>query len=291
TNNIIYLCETTSTKRLFFLGSIGSCTASFGIFIASSIATIFYEIFSSTYLSLWGWRLAYSISLLIGVTTYLMRRNMEETTVFQEIVNKKRIINNPILDSYKSQRKDYLIAFGLTLLPATAFNYVFMFLPNYLISSLGTNASKALSDNSISLLFRLSIIPILGIIADKIGGIKIARLASILFLILSIPLFYSIIYPSFFTTISIYLFAILTTLNAATTPGLLMKMLKPETRSTIFSFTFNCCFGIFGGIVPFISFLLINETGSKMASVYYLMFAALITFVATFFFKGNRGYE
>lgn len=87
------------------------------------------------------------------------------------------------------------------------------------------------------------------------------------------------------STISIYVFALLTTLNAATTPGLLLEILKPETRCTIFSLTFNVCFGIFGGITPVIIFLLVDKIESKMAPIYYLVFAAFITLVATFLFN------
>ena len=157
-------------------------------------------------------------------------------------------------------------------------------------SILGFNATSVLGDNSLSLLIRLFIIPFLGLAADKIGGIKIARLSCILFLFLSFPLFYGIVYSKF-TPIFVYSFALLTTLNAATTPGLLVELLKPETRCTILSFTFNFCFGVFGGIVPVISFLLVSEIGSKMASVYYLMFAAVITLIATFFFKKRQAYD
>jgi MHS family proline/betaine transporter-like MFS transporter len=290
-NNIIYLCETTKPKHLYFLGSIGSCTGSFGIFLASTVASFWYKIFLLPDLLSWGWRIAFAMALPIGVVTYLMRKKMLETPIFQEMVKIKALSDNPILDSYKSQRKDYLIAFGLVFLPSVAFYYIFMFLPNYLSNILKFDASKVLGDNSLSLLARLFIIPILGLVADKIGGIKIARLSCILFLLLSFPLFYATTYYPNFTTISVYIFALLTTLNAATTPGLLMELLKPKTRCTIFSFTFNFCFGVFGGIVPVFGFFLINRFNSNIAPIYYLIFASLVTLIATFFFKKSRIYE
>lgn len=283
-NNIIYLCETTKKNNLYFIGSIGSCTGSLGILFASIIAALWYAVFTPQNMSTWGWRLAFSISLIIGMTAFLMRRNMEETSVFRD-VKQTTSVRNPIYDSCKLQWKDYLLSFGVTFLPATAFYYIFMFLPSFLSGILNHNPSKILGDNFLSLLMRLFIIPIVGFFADKIGGIKIARFSCILFILLSVPLSYSILYASPFSIISIYIFALLTTLNAATTPGLLMEILKPETRCTIFSFTFNVCFGIFGGITPVISFLLIDKIRSRMAPIYYLVFAALITLVATFFFN------
>ena len=72
-------------------------------------------------------------------------------------------------------------------------------------------------DNSLSLLIRLFIIPIIGVTADKIGGIKIAN-CLVFYLLLSFPCFMESCIILFLATIAIYLLALLTTLNAATTP-------------------------------------------------------------------------
>ncbi len=287
-NNIVYLCESIKSKQTYFFGSLGSCTASFGIFLASIIVTFWYMIFSHHALLVWGWRIAFSLSLLIGIAIYIIRKNMNETPIFKNILKNKAIIKNPIKDSFKSQWKICINAIGLTFLPATAFYYVFMFLPTYL-NNLGINASKISNDSSLSLLLRLLIIPLIGILADKIGGIKIARLSCISFLLFSFPLFYGLNYFPSNANYFLIGFALLTTMNAGTTPGLLMEMLNPQTRCTIFSFTFNFCFGVFGGIVPFISFLLVKKLNNEIASIYYLVFASIVTFIATFFFKkGNK---
>lgn len=283
-NNIVYLCETSKKNHLYFFGSVGSCTGSFGILFSSVVTAICYSIFTTQTMLIWGWRLAFSISLIIGVIAFLMRKDMEETLVFQK--RKPNISkSNPIYLSYKNQWKDYILCIGIIFLPATAFYYVFLFLPNFLSSFLNYNSSDVLSENSLSLLIRLFLIPLIGYFADRIGGIKIARLSCLLFILLSLPLLYNILYFPKLFLFSLYFFALLTTLNAATTPGLLMEILKPEARCTIFSFSFNLCFGIFGGITPVISFLLIDKIGNKMAPSYYLVFAAIITFTATLYFN------
>ncbi|HAU1484908.1 TPA: MFS transporter, partial [Legionella pneumophila] len=290
TNNIVYLCETTNQSRTYFIGSIGSCTGSFGIFLASSIATIWYKIFSSQDLLGWGWRLAFALSSIFGIIVYFLRRNMKETPIFQSIINNNSCVKNPIFKSFQSNFKDYLLSFGLIFLPATSFYYVFMFLPNFLDDILKMKAGEVFGDNSLSLFLRLLIIPLLGLAADKIGGIKIARLSCVLFLFTSYPLFSLIANSSTKSGVFFFAFAMLTTLNAATTPGLLINLLKPETRCTMLSFTFNLCFGVFGGIVPIISLVLITQFDNKAAPIFYLMFAALITFITTFFCKRESIY-
>ncbi len=288
-NNIVYLCETTNPTRTYFIGSIGSCTGSLGIFLASSVAAICYSKFSSQDLLVWGWRLAFAFSAVFGIVIYLLRINMKETPVFQALINNKLSVKNPVFQSFRSNFKDYLIAFGLIFLPATAFYYVFIFLPNFLDSILNMNSEKIFTDNALSLFLRLLIIPLLGFIADKIGGIKIARLSCVLFLFTSYPLFF-LISNSAKSGFFFFIFALLTTLNAATTPGLLMNLLKPEIRCTMLSFTFNLCFGVFGGLVPIISLILITQFNNKAASVFYLMFTALITLITTFFYQKKSIY-
>lgn len=281
-NNIVYLCERTPRKHLFFTGSIGSCTGSTGIMLASLISAGCYSIFNHEMLYLWGWRLAFSISIFIGVISYFMRRNMEETEVFRNI--QKDDYKNLIYSTYKYQWQDYLTALGLTFLPATAFYFVFMFLPNFIAKQQGSH-ENILGDNSISLLLRILIIPIVGFIADKTSGRIIAIIASIAFILLSAPLFYNIACTAKISNTALYIFALLTSLNAGTTPGLLIELLKPETRCIIFSVSFNICFGIFGGITPVICFLLTDKFQGSLAPIFYLILAAIITLTTAFCLK------
>lgn len=286
-NNIVYLCENTSKKHLYFIGSIGSCSGSLGILLASTVATICYLFFSHEALMIYGWRLAFSFSIILGITTFFMRRKINETSTFLNTYFRMRN-QNPIIDSYQYQIKDYFLSFGITFLPATAFYFIFMFLPNALISTTNISNTKVLENSSSSLLARLMLIPLIGYLADQVGGIKIARTSCLLFLALSLPLFYSAIHFPNVSIYCLYAFAIITTLNAVSTPGLLMELLKPETRCTIFSLSFNICFGIFGGITPVICFFLLNKTNSKITPIFYLLFAAFVTLLAIFFFEKRK---
>jgi MHS family proline/betaine transporter-like MFS transporter len=287
-NNIIYLCESTEQKHIYFWGSLGSCSSSFGIFLASTVAAGCYTLFTHSSLESIGWRLAFGLSSILGLITFFMRKNMQETHVFQNVHRKNKTIKNPILISCRYQWRKYLLALGLTVLPAVAFNYSFVFLPSFLSTSFQIYAGDTLDSNSISLLARLFIIPIIGLIADKIGGIAVSRLSCVLFIILSYPLLMGIMNDFTNGKVIYYAFTLLTVLNAGSTPGLLIELLAPETRSTILSFTLNISFGMIGGVVPLACFLINDEFGSTMASVYFLILAAFITLIATFFFKRDN---
>ena len=283
-NNIIYLCETTSNKYRYFMGSLGSCSASIGILIASLAAGKTFDIFQNSNSLMWGWRISFALSLLLGTLTFFMRKNMQETPVFELSKANNSVLVNPLSTSFKLHWQTYLVAAGLTFMPATAFYFVFLFLPTY-FSDLGYNHSIILAENSFSLLLRLFLIPTLGLAADKFGGLKLIRFSSILFLMLTYPLLYAVFSGAIQIGIVLYIFGLLTTLNAATLPGLLMNLIKPETRSTIVSFTLNLCFGVFGGVVTAVCFLIWHESHNKLSPAYYMIFASGVTLFTTFFLK------
>ena len=121
-NNIIFLCESSSPNQTYFQGSIGACTGSIGILCASLIASIFLT-FSNTDLINWAWRLPFALSLLLGILTYFLRLNLKETQIYQNLNHS----HNLGVSKQKPLYSDYLIAIGITYLPATAFYFIFMF--------------------------------------------------------------------------------------------------------------------------------------------------------------------
>lgn len=284
-NNIVYLCESASIKNRYFMGSIGACTGSLGILTASTLAAFFYAFMSTTELTHYGWRIAFALSAALGIVTFYLRKNLTETAIFQTLENPQN--TNPIIESIRSQKCDYLKAIGLVSFSATTFYFLFMFLPNYANNVLGIHAAKAFGNNSFSLLSRLLMIPFIGFITDKIGGLIMMRISCILFIIFSLPLFYLMVHHKETFFYCAYLLALLSTLNAASAPGILMDLLKPNTRCTIFSFTFNLCFGVFGGIVPVIGFYLANTFKFPTAPIYYLILSGIITLTVSFFVKNG----
>jgi len=282
-NNIVYLCESASEKRKYFFGSIGASTGSMGIFLGSSTAALFYAMFSHQHLLNLGWRIAFGSSLIAGITIYFLRRKLKEESLYVNQIN-------PIVESFKYQKSDYLKVFGLTYLSATSYYFIFVFLPNFASHNLSLHPKDTFTDNAFALLTHLLITISLGLMTDKIGGIIMTRIASILFIFLSFPIFYLLIQSPSHFIYCVYLFSILSSLNAASLAGLLVNILKRTTRCTVFSFSFNLCFGVFGGITPLVCFYMAEKSHHLITPVFYLIFSAIITFVTSFFIKNGLQY-
>lgn len=280
--NMVYMCESSTTKR-YFLGSLASCTGSFGIFIASVVSSFVYWYYPLAFVESYGWRLAFSLSVILGVLAYNMRKNMTETLDYSQLKKKEAVSRTPILDALKKDWSSCLVALCLLFLHATTFYAVFTFMPALLSAENTSVPGMALKYISLFLFFRLFIIPVVGLLAEKLGGKTMMRISALSFILFSYPLF-SLISRSEFpgSIIALALFAFLTTLNAGVVPGLLTEMLPVRTRYTTFSFAFNAGFGVFGGLAPLVLQYIVKNSDSNNAA-FYLMLSGVVALIGTFF--------
>ena len=250
--------------------------ASFGIFLASLASALVYSFYDDEAIGQYGWRLAFAGAILFGIVSFKMRQNLSETIVFKRL--RTNIPYVPIFAAIQTSWKEILEAAGIICLHATSFYMLFMFLPTYLNKYLNLPMSTSYINNSIILLVRICLIPVIGSIADKIGGKRILLYSSLFFMFMSYPLF-KIIITDIYTlrSFAIIILSLMTALNAATVPGLLMKSLPLKTRYISFSLVMNICFVIFGGLVPTLVLLMVDYFKLLIAPSFYLIFCSLIT--------------
>lgn len=273
--NIVYLCES-SIKWRYFWGSIGSCTGSFGIILASTVATTFYNLFSQRFMYDYGWRIAFLLSVPLGIIAFIIRLNLSESPEYYAGAAKQ----NPIIESFKHHKKTLLTCLGLIYLHATSFYFVFMFLPIFLNQVRQLKESAALLNNTAFLILHLCFIPLFGLIIKRMGGLKSMTYIALLFSISIIPIFYFLAFGSKNEIfVSLLLLSIMTAINAAIIPGLLSEIIPNKVRYTILALVFNVGFGVFGGITPFLGLLLVDKTRSIMAPGIYLTITAIVTFI------------
>ncbi len=281
--NIVYLCES-STKWKYFWGSIGSCSGSLGIILASGVASIFYAYFSPEFMFSYGWRIAFLLSIPLGVIATIMRFSMSESPEFH--LDKSF---NPLMTSLKYHKKTFFYCLGLIYLHATSFYFVFMFLPVFLIQIRHLPESAALLNNTGFLILHLLLIPVFGVIVNFTNGFKSIMTISLIFILTTLPIFYWIAYGSANQLLlSLFIFSITTSFNAAVIPGLLSQLIISKVRYTILSFVFNVGFGVFGGIMPFLGLLIIEKTGNIMSPAIYLTFVSFVTFLVGYYFLSSR---
>jgi MHS family proline/betaine transporter-like MFS transporter len=271
-----FLAEHVPHRRGFFaswqVASQGLTTV-----LAAIFGTVLTSSLTPDQLMSWGWRVPFVFGLLIGPIAYYIRSNVDETPEFLAA----QTTTSPLRDTFAGHKTRLLIAIGIVVLGTVA-TYLVLFMPTYGVKQLGLPPSVAFSAVVLTGLIQMVGSPFVGHLSDKIGRTGLMLVSAGLMLVLIYPAFaWLVAQPSAGTLIAVQVaMGVVVTGYFAALPGLLSEIFPVATRTTGMSLAYNIAVTIFGGFGPFIIAWLIRATGEKVAPSFYLMFAALLSFIA-----------
>jgi len=237
-------------KRGFYTSMVPASTA-LGLLTGSLMAAGLFKILSPEDMQTYGWRLPFLLALPLGVIGLYIRLKLEDTPKFIALSKQRHVETVPVRELFTSYRRQIIIAFGVTCLNAVGFYLILTYMPTYLATEMGVNESQAFLAASISLATYIAFIFLMGILSDRYGRKTALITASILFMLLTVPLFSMLSGASFFTIVLIQIaFGALLTINDGTLPCFLSEIFPTRVRYSGFAFSFNSANALFGGTAP-----------------------------------------
>ena len=173
----------------------------------------------------------------------------------------------------------------LIVCATSAYYVVLLYMPTYAKAQLGLPLAGASLAQMLALGWMIALIPLFGMLSDRIGRRPVIGAAALGFFLLPYPLFAWVqAQPSFGRLLGLQLtmcgvVAILATGPLSTT---LAEQFPTRVRSTGMAIAYNFAVMLFGGFAPFIITWLIRETGSRSAPAFYIMFGAAAGLAASF---------
>lgn len=246
--SIVYIIEANENRR-YFNGSLGSCTGTLGILLATLTAYTTFKFFDTAAIHAYIWRWVFASQILFVSFNLYLRLKAKENKAYldakQQIQHKKEYFN-----LIKQNKKLLLYGMGLIILHASSFFISFMYFPIYLKDRFGVLESSYLPFLSLLMLIRLIFIPFIGLIADKyLIATKIYKLSCILFMIVPFLILIALTRENY---LLIYIIGFLTVLNSGTIPGLLSKFIPINIRYIFMSLIYNVSFGFASGVIPIV---------------------------------------
>jgi MFS family permease len=116
----------------------------------------------------WGWRIPFLLSFFVLVVAYLVRRNMPETPVFNEIRQKHEVARFPVLMLLRNYWTDVLRVIVCALI-ATVSTATAVFALGYATSKFGVPKSTMLWAGVLGNVGALIIQPLWALLADRVG--------------------------------------------------------------------------------------------------------------------------
>ena len=154
-----------------------------------------------------------------------------------------------------------------------------VFMPAYAIKELHLPQSVGFTAAVLAAALQTLVVPLVGLLVDKVGQIPIMIGAAILFAVTAYPAFVLLGANASLLVLVLMVcwLGLLKSFFSGALPSLMAKVFPTSTRVTGMSLSYNISVPIFGGFAPFIAQSLVSLTGSKLAPSYYMMATALLS--------------
>ena len=236
----------------------------------------------------WGWRIPFLFGLIIGPVGLYIRRRLGETEAFLEAraaAKEKDGLGRTVA----IHLKEIVVGIGHFSGQAISLYVILLYMPTFATTQLHLPLSEAFTAQSIGLVCFTLLIPLFGALSDRIGRKPIFIGSLVLYLSVAYPLFFWVYASPSFGNLLIMQIVLGSLLGAFSGPfaTALAEQFPTRMRASGLGIVANLATMAFGGFAPFFATWLIEATGSSIAPVFYVMFGAAMSLVATFFLEDH----
>ena len=137
----------------------------------------------------WGWRVAFLASIvLVGIGMYI-RLQILETPAFTRVREAHEEARIPFTELLRTQPKELILGMGLRWVEGLVFNAYGVFAISYIAGQLELTRGTALTGVTIAAAFGVVLVPVYGLLSDRLGRRVIYSVGTALFGLFAFPSF------------------------------------------------------------------------------------------------------
>ncbi|ASN84046.1 MFS transporter [Pectobacterium versatile] len=270
----VFVAEHVPRARIGF--ACGTLTAglTMGILLGSLIATLLNTVLTPEQMSGGGWRLPFFIGGVFGLIAMYLRRWLQETPIFMEMREQKKLAEElPLKSVVLNHKRAVVVSMLLTWLLSACIVVVILMAPTYLQKVYGIPAALALQANCLATIALMVGCVGAGLLVDRFGASKLFIVGSLSLAACS-WFFYSSAASS--TTLLFVSYAIvgLSVGVVGGVPYVMVRAFPAAVRFSGISFSYNVSYAIFGGLTPVFVTLIMKAT--PMAPAFYVLTLAAV---------------
>ncbi|MFJ5458064.1 MFS transporter [Pectobacterium sp. CHL-2024] len=270
----VFVAEHVPRARIGF--ACGTLTAglTMGILLGSLIATLLNTVLTPEQMSGGGWRLPFFIGGVFGLVAMYLRRWLQETPIFMEMREQKKLAEElPLKSVVLNHKRAVVVSMLLTWLLSACIVVVILMAPTYLQKVHGIPAALALQANCLATIALMVGCVGAGLLVDRFGASKLFIVGSLLLAACS-WFFYSSAASSTTLLFVSYAIVALSVGVVGGVPYVMVRAFPAAVRFSGISFSYNVSYAIFGGLTPVFVTLIMKAT--PMAPAFYVLTLAAV---------------
>lgn len=251
-----------------------------GFLLASGIVTLLTLVLSEDAMTSWGWRMPFLVAGPLGCVGLYIRLKLEDTPNFRFLERTEEVSQTPLRETLTQHWRQVLLAMGILIYSSIGAYLLLTYMPSYFSEALDLGGASSQLIVFVAIAFVMVLIPFAGILSDRVGRKPMLIGASVGFALFTYPAFWLMSLGTWSTALAgLLIIAFCQILILGTTPSALPALFPTRVRCGGFAIGYNLAFGIFGGTAPLVATYLVSATGSNFAPAFYLIGAALVSFV------------
>jgi MHS family proline/betaine transporter-like MFS transporter len=258
-SSVSLLIESSEKNEKGYFGSWAAFGVNAGMLVASLTGALVLYLIDLHVLPVWGWRLVFLLAFITMLFGLWIRRSIPESKEFIEtharseirslshiFVNTMRLLKRQLFDS--------CVVFSLVLIGAATTVMMFVYAPIHLVTVNTLSNTQALFMNSCGLAVVTVLIPVMGILSDIYGRVRILLTGITVILLFSVPYFMCLTSGS-----SVYvlfcecLIAVPCAAIFAVTPVFITEIFPLSLRCSIVNLIYSLAACLGGGVTPIIA--------------------------------------
>lgn len=260
-------------------------------FLGASLAVfVLNEALPGAAVQAWGWRVPFLLAAPLGIIGLYIRLKIEDTPEFRELERTNNVAQTPLRELFARSRRPLLQMIGVEIMQHVSFYLVLVYLLTYQVEQVGFSSANAAMASTVTSIVALVLVPVFGVVSDRVGRRPVLAGAGVGFLLVSYPLFalmhrgdvVSVVLSQ--VGLGVLLAAVLGTHAAA-----MSEIFPTRTRQGGLSIGYNVTAAVFAGTVPYLMTWLISTTGITYIPSYYLMLVGVVGLAATMTLKETKG--
>lgn len=271
-------------KRKGFFGSIPQAGVTIGMLMATFIVSLMTLFSEEDFLS-WGWRIPFLLSSVLVLLGLWIRKDIDETPEFIKVKSSGKVAKAPLRDTLKYHWREVLIAAGLKVVETAPFYIFSTFVVSYATTTLSYQKSQALEAVTLGALVATIMIPLMGLLSDKVGRQRMYAVSVFVLGLFIVPWFMLLNTGTTWGIVlaTVIAFGVLWAPVTAVLGTLCSEIFTANVRYTGITLGYQLGAALAGGTAPLIATgLLAKYNGDWVPVAWYLAVTVTISLIAIF---------
>jgi MFS family permease len=264
----VFVSEHVPEHRVGFACGTLTSGLTFGILIGSLVATAVNKLYTPEQVQAFAWRLPFLVGGVFGFFAVFLRRWLAETPVFEEMRQRKALVQElPLKAVLRGHGLSVAVSMLLTWVLTAGIVVVILMTPTLVQKLYGIAPAQALEANSVATLSLTVGCVVFGLLADRFGTGWMLGIGCIALMAMTYGLYRGVgMAPE--RLVPLYALTGFCVGVVGVVPTVMVRAFPAAVRFSGLSFSYNVAYAIFGGLTPLAVTLMMKE--QPLAPAHYV---------------------